>query len=151
MDESNATCGKRLDSIGVENTEENRRTYRELLVGAPGLGEFISGAILFEETLYQSAADGTSFVDLLNKQGIVPGAQPPTALLQVRLVVDCAGASPSRLCHWRRSDAVHVSCGQHQSHEGAARCHDADYTAALSPNAGCTACQCCVVTSVVLV
>lgn len=73
MDESNATCGKRLDSIGVENTEPNRRTYRELLLTTPGLGEYISGAILFEETLYQSCKDGTSFVDALNKQGIVPG------------------------------------------------------------------------------
>ena len=75
MDESNATCGKRLDSIGLENTENNRRTYRELLVSAPGLGEFISGAILFEETLYQSTENGTTFVDVLNKQNIVPGAQ----------------------------------------------------------------------------
>ena len=74
MDESNATCGKRLDSIGLENTEDNRRTYRELLISTPGLGEFISGAILFEETLYQSDRKGTSFVDLLNKQNIVPGA-----------------------------------------------------------------------------
>ena len=73
MDESNATCGKRLDSIGMENTEENRRTYRELLLATPGLGEFISGAILFEETLYQTAKDGLSFVELLHKQGIVPG------------------------------------------------------------------------------
>ncbi|KAK9794956.1 hypothetical protein WJX73_002492 [Symbiochloris irregularis] len=73
MDESNATCGKRLDSIGLENTEDNRRTYRELLLSTPGLGEFISGAILFEETLYQSSSKNTSFVDLLNKQGIIPG------------------------------------------------------------------------------
>ena len=73
MDESNATCGKRLDSIGVENTEGNRRAYRELLLATPGLGDYISGAIMFEETLYQSAEDGTSFVDLLNKQNIIPG------------------------------------------------------------------------------
>ena len=46
MDESNGTCGKRLDSIGVENTEDNRRSYRELLVTTPGLGEYISGAII---------------------------------------------------------------------------------------------------------
>lgn len=52
MDESNGTCGKRLASIGVENTEDNRRAYRELLITTPGLGEYISGAILFEETLY---------------------------------------------------------------------------------------------------
>ena len=74
MDESNATCGKRLDSIGLENTEDNRRTYRELLLSTPGLGDYISGAILFEETLYQSDRSGTTFVDLLHKQNIVPGA-----------------------------------------------------------------------------
>lgn len=73
MDESNATCGKRLDSIGLENTEDNRRTYRELLLSTPGLGDFISGAILFEETLYQSDRSGKTFVELLNKQNIVPG------------------------------------------------------------------------------
>merc|ERR1719181_211056 len=73
MDESNGTCGKRLDSIGVENTEDNRRAYRELLLTTKGLGEFIGGAILFEETLYQSCADGTSFVDVMNKEGIFPG------------------------------------------------------------------------------
>ena len=73
MDESNATCGKRLDSVGVDNTETNRRAYRELLLATPGLGKYISGAIMFEETLYQSCQDGTSFVDKLNQQGIVPG------------------------------------------------------------------------------
>ena len=50
-DESNATTGKRLDSVGVENTEENRRNWRQLLYTAPGLGQYISGAIMFEETL----------------------------------------------------------------------------------------------------
>jgi hypothetical protein len=53
MDESNATCGKRLQSIGLENTEDSRRAYRELLVTTPGLGKYISGAIMFEETLFQ--------------------------------------------------------------------------------------------------
>jgi fructose-bisphosphate aldolase class I len=73
MDESNATCGKRLDSIGLENTEANRQAYRELLVTTPGLGQYISGAILFEETLYQKTTFGSTMVDELNKQGIVPG------------------------------------------------------------------------------
>jgi len=81
MDESNATCGKRLDSIGVENTEPNRRAYRELLVTTPGLGEYISGAILFEETLYQSSKDGKSFVDCLNDQKIVPGIKVDKGLV----------------------------------------------------------------------
>lgn len=73
MDESNATCGKRLASIGLENTEANRQAYRTLLVTAPGLGQYISGAILFEETLYQSAVDGRKIVDILKEQNIVPG------------------------------------------------------------------------------
>eukprot|EP00740_Mantoniella_antarctica_P005499 CAMPEP_0181349580 /NCGR_PEP_ID=MMETSP1106-20121128/803_1 /TAXON_ID=81844 /ORGANISM="Mantoniella antarctica, Strain SL-175" /LENGTH=521 /DNA_ID=CAMNT_0023461985 /DNA_START=46 /DNA_END=1610 /DNA_ORIENTATION=+ len=73
MDESNATCGGRLEGVGVENIEENRRRYRELLITAPNLGEHIGGAILFEETLYQSCSDGTSFVDALKAQGIYPG------------------------------------------------------------------------------
>lgn len=73
MDESNATCGKRLASIGLENTEANRQAYRTLLVSAPGLGNYISGAILFEETLYQSTVDGKKIVDVLVEQGIVPG------------------------------------------------------------------------------
>ncbi|KAL4433677.1 hypothetical protein ABPG75_000118 [Micractinium tetrahymenae] len=73
MDESNATCGKRLESIGLENTVENRQAYRELLVTTPGLGQYISGAILFEETLFQDTRKGTSMVDELNKNGIVPG------------------------------------------------------------------------------
>mmetsp|Transcript_9516 Transcript_9516/g.21521 ORF Transcript_9516/g.21521 Transcript_9516/m.21521 type:complete len:381 (-) Transcript_9516:103-1245(-) len=73
MDESNATCGKRLESVGVENTEETRRRYRELLVTTPNLGEHIGGAILFEETLYQSTKDGKPFVDVLNGAGVLPG------------------------------------------------------------------------------
>jgi len=73
MDESNATCGKRLESIGLENTVENRQAYRELLVTTPGLGQYISGAILFEETLYQNTRGGKSMVSCLNEQGIVAG------------------------------------------------------------------------------
>ena len=73
MDESNATCGSRLEGVGVENTEENRRRYRELLVTTPNLGEHIGGAILFEETLYQSTKDGKQFVDVLNEAGVLPG------------------------------------------------------------------------------
>ncbi|CAM0950010.1 unnamed protein product [Alopecurus aequalis] len=72
MDESNATCGKRLDSIGLENTEANRQAFRTLLVSVPGLGNHISGAILFEETLYQSTVDGKKIVDILVDKGLVP-------------------------------------------------------------------------------
>ena len=73
VDESTNTCGKRLASIEVENTEENRQAYRGMLFTTPDLGKYISGAILFEETLYQDHKDGESMVDKLEKQGIIPG------------------------------------------------------------------------------
>lgn len=73
MDESNATCGLRLSSIGLENTEANRQAYRQLLVSTPGLGQYISGAILFEETLYQNTTDDKKMVDILQENGIIPG------------------------------------------------------------------------------
>lgn len=73
VDESTKTIGKRLASIGVENTEANRQAYRGLLFNCEGLGEYISGAILFEETLYQNSAEGKPFVDCLNNIGIIPG------------------------------------------------------------------------------
>lgn len=79
-DESTGTVGSRLESIGMENIEENRRDWRELLFTAPDLGNFVSGAILFEETLYQDAADGTAFTDLLKSNGIVPGIKVDTGL-----------------------------------------------------------------------
>lgn len=79
-DESTGTVGSRLESIGLENTEENRQKWRELLFTSPGLGEYISGAILFEETLYQTGTDGTPFVDVLNKAGIIPGIKVDTGL-----------------------------------------------------------------------
>jgi len=72
-DESTGTIGKRFQQIGVENNEANRAAYRELLFTAPNLSEHISGVILFEETLYQKAKDGTPFVDILRKAGIVIG------------------------------------------------------------------------------
>jgi len=72
-DESSGTIEKRFSSIEVESTEENRRAYRDLLFTTPGASEFISGVILFDETLRQSSADGTPFAELLSNQGIVPG------------------------------------------------------------------------------
>ena len=72
-DESTGTIGKRLGSIGVENTQANRQALRELLFTAPGFETRCSGVIMFEETLGQSCADGVSFVDLLTSRGIIPG------------------------------------------------------------------------------
>lgn len=82
-DESTSTIGKRFDKIGVESTEENRRKYREMLFTTPGLGDYVSGAILFEETLGQRAQDGTPFVDILNNQGIIPGIKVDTGLISL--------------------------------------------------------------------
>jgi len=72
-DESTGTIGKRFESIKVENTEENRRAYRELLFTTRALGEHVSGVILYDETLRQKAADGTPFTALLSRQGVLPG------------------------------------------------------------------------------
>ena len=73
VDESTKRIGKRLASINVQNSEENRKVYRRLLFTAEGLGEFISGAILFEETLLQGHTAGESMVKKLQKLGIIPG------------------------------------------------------------------------------
>ena len=72
-DESSGTIEKRLKSISVPSTEENRRTYREILFTTAGAGEFISGVILFDETIRQKTRDGRTFVEALEQQGIIPG------------------------------------------------------------------------------
>ena len=73
-DESNPTCGKRFESIGVESTERNRNIYRDLLFTTSGMEEYISGVILFDETLRQSTlADGTPFPQYLKNLGVIPG------------------------------------------------------------------------------
>ncbi len=72
-DESSPTIKKRFDSIQVESTEENRRSYREMLFATKGAEEFISGVILFDETLRQNASDGTPFPAMLTQKGILPG------------------------------------------------------------------------------
>ena len=72
-DESTGTIEKRFKSVGAACTEENWRAYRELLFTTAGLGEFVSGVILFDETIRQKAADGTPLVEVLHRQGIIPG------------------------------------------------------------------------------
>jgi fructose-bisphosphate aldolase class I len=72
-DESSGTIKKRFDSINVESTEENRRAYRDLLFTTEGAPDYISGVILYDETIRQSTADGTPFPELLESQGVIPG------------------------------------------------------------------------------
>ena len=77
-DESTGTIKKRFDSIGVESTEENRRAYRELLFTTPGANAFISGVILYDETIRQQSAEGTPLAELLADQGVIPGIKVDT-------------------------------------------------------------------------
>jgi fructose-bisphosphate aldolase class I len=73
MDESTGTCNKRFAVLDIPQTESYRRSYRELIITTPSLGEYISGAILYDETIRQSAADGTPFVKVLQDAEIIPG------------------------------------------------------------------------------
>jgi fructose-bisphosphate aldolase, class I len=77
-DESTGSIQKRLESIGVESTEENRRAYRDVLFTTEGVGEFISGVIMFDETIRQATKDGTPFVKALETTGIIPGIKVDT-------------------------------------------------------------------------
>ncbi len=72
-DESAATAEKRLTAVGLESTEEVRREYRQLLLTVPGVGQYLSGVILFDETIRQKDDDGTPFADVLKAEGIIPG------------------------------------------------------------------------------
>jgi len=78
MDESNPTCNRRFARLGIPETEDARRAYRELMVTAPGLGESISGVILYDETLRQRTKDGIPFVKTITDCGIIPGIKVDT-------------------------------------------------------------------------
>lgn len=78
MDESTPSCCKRFDALGVACTPETRRRYREMLVTAPGLEQYISGAILFDETIRQKISDGTPMVEVLARRDIIPGIKVDT-------------------------------------------------------------------------
>ena len=80
-DESNPTCGKRFDSIGVDSTEANRRDYREMLFRSRGIQDNIGGVILFDETLRQKAQDGTPLVELIKNQEALPGIKVDKGLV----------------------------------------------------------------------
>jgi len=83
-DESTGTIGKRFDSIEVENTEPNRRAYRELLFTTENLQEHISGVIMYEETIHQSTKEGKNFVQLLREKGIYSGIKVDKGLVDIR-------------------------------------------------------------------
>src|ERR1700727_212672 len=80
-DESMNTVGKRFASINLENTEDNRRAFREMLLTAPGEGNYVSGVILFDETIRQKTGSGKSFVEVLQSEGILPGIKVDQGLM----------------------------------------------------------------------
>ncbi len=84
-DESHSTCKKRFDALGLECTEESRRTYRQLLITAPGTEKFLSGIILFDETLRQKTDKGEPFVKVLERKGIFPGIKVDTGAKELAL------------------------------------------------------------------
>jgi fructose-bisphosphate aldolase, class I len=105
-DESDATIKKRFDSIGVESTEETRRAYRDLLFTTDGAEEFISGVILFDETIRQASSDGTPFPKLLESKGIIPGIKvdkgaKPLALTDGETVTEGLDGLRARLEEYR--------------------------------------------------
>src|SRR6266699_242371 len=105
-DESSGTIKKRFDSIGVESTEETRRAYRDLLFTTEGVEEFISGVILYDETIRQSSADGTPFPKLLDSKGIVPGIKvdngaKPLALAEGETITEGLDGLRERLADYR--------------------------------------------------
>jgi len=105
-DESTSTIKKRFDSISVESTEENRRAYRELLFTTEGAEEFISGVILYDETIRQSSSDGTPFPKLLASKGIIPGIKvdegaKPLALADGETITEGLDGLRERLAEYR--------------------------------------------------
>ena len=102
MDESNPTCNKRFVKLGIPQTVDARRAYRELIVTTPGLGECISGAILYDETIRQQKKDGTPFLKVLADAGIIPGIKEDAGAKDMaahlakkspKVWTDCANAS----------------------------------------------------------
>jgi fructose-bisphosphate aldolase class I len=126
-DESTATIGKRLQSINVENNEENRKAYRQLLfqTNKDVIGNHISGVILFHETLYQKADDGTPFVQLLKERNIIPGIKVDKG------VVPLFGTDDE--CTTQGLDDLQARCIQYKK-DG---CHFAKWRCVLKIKQGC--------------
>ena len=109
-DESTGTIKKRFDSIGVESTEDTRRAYRQMLFTTPGLGEHISGVILYDETIRQSTDDGVPFVKVLEAAGSIPGIKvdtgaKPLALFPGETVTEGLDGLRERLAEYRELGA----------------------------------------------
>ncbi len=109
-DESTSTIKRRFDSIGLESTEESRRAYRDMLFTTPGVEDYISGVILFDETIRQSASDGTPFPQLLASKGVIPGIKVdlgarPLALSEGETITEGLDGLRERLEEYRNLGA----------------------------------------------
>jgi fructose-bisphosphate aldolase class I len=109
-DESSGTIKRRFDAIGVESTEENRRDYRELLFRTRGVSEYVSGVILYDETIRQKGADGTPLSRVLTDQGIMPGIKVDTGAMplagaQGEVVTEGLDGLRNRLAEYRELGA----------------------------------------------
>src|SRR3989440_1761000 len=120
-DESTRTIKKRFETIGIESTEENRRAYRGLFFTTEGVEEYISGVILYDETIRQSSADGTPFPKLLDSKGVIPGIKvdkgaKPLALAEGETITEGLDGLRQRLeeyrelgarfAKWRATDSI---------------------------------------------
>jgi fructose-bisphosphate aldolase, class I len=148
-DESTGTITKRFAAVGVESTEENRRDYRELLFRAEGMAGYISGVILFEETLRQKAADGTPLVKILQDQGVIPGIKvdkgaKPLAGAPGETVTEGLDGLRDRLTEYRELGArftkwravIHIGDGTPTPYAIHVNAHALARYAALSQEAG---------------
>jgi fructose-bisphosphate aldolase class I len=148
-DESSGTIKKRFDAIDVESTEENRRDYRELLFRTAGVEEFISGVILFDETLRQQGADGTPLVEVISSRGMIPGIKvdagaKPLALKDDEVVTEGLDSLRERLNEYRELGArfskwravICIGPGLPSSYAIEANAHALSRFAALSQEAG---------------
>ena len=151
IDESTGTIGKRLDTVGLKNTEKNRMGYRDTIITTPDLGEHISGAILYDETIRQKGKNGELFVDIMNESGVLPGIKVdtgahPMAGFDGELVTEGLDGLRSRLeeyaqlgakfAKWRAVITINEENGTPSQANIDANCHALARYAALCQEAG---------------
>jgi len=151
IDESTGTIGKRLDSVGLENTESHRIGYRDTLLTTPDLGEHISGAILYDETIRQNGKSGDSIVEIMNEAGIMPGIKVdtgahPMAGFEGELITEGLDGLRARLkeyaelgakfAKWRAVITINDENGTPTQANIEANCHALARYAALCQEAG---------------
>ncbi len=141
MDESHPTCNKRFEKLGIPTTEEKRREYRHMLLKEDGMGQYIGGAILFDETLRQTTLDGKSFAERLNEIGIVPGIKVDKGLDGLRDRLSEYYELGARFAKWRAvitigDDIPSRACLVANAHglaRYAALCQEADLVPIVEP------------------